>query len=167
MDRAEIQTLLKEYKENSARAAHIRTQTDELSARLALLKARLVYDETGPGAQNITDMPRGTNIGDPTAEVAIRLASGYETDEMKSIRAKMDELTIELKGLEIKIAYVDAWMKCLNVYERWLMDKQAFDETHWRELEDVYKKDFGYWTSYSSLKRMRNAAIDKICRIAR
>ena len=31
-------------------------------------------------------------------------------------------------------------MKCLNVYERWLMDKQAFDETHWRELEDVYKK---------------------------
>lgn len=166
MDRADVQSLIKNYNINCGRAAHIQIQTAELSARLSLLQSRLVYDETGPGAQNITGMPHGTAISDPTAEVAVRLASGYETDEMKSIRAKITALNDEFEALRIKIAYVDAWVKGLNIYERWLILRQSIDETHWRDLEESYKKEFGYYVSSRHLQRMRNAALEKIYTIA-
>lgn len=167
MERAEVLELIKNYNVNTGRAGHLTLTLKEYGAELARLQARLVYDETGPGAQNITGMPHGTTVGDPTAQVAIRLASGYETDEMKSLRVKMEALNDELEKLERKIAYVDAWLKGLNVYERWLILKQGIDETHWRDLEEAYKKEFGSWTSFSSLKRIRNAAVDKICEMAR
>ena len=111
-------------------------------------------------------MPRSTDPSDPTGRLAEKFAEGYVTDHVKQIEAEIVEKTNELSAKTITLLFVGAWLKCLNEKERFVIEKQVIDKLFWRDVIRAYKQLFGDEYSKHGLKAIRDAAMQKIYRIA-
>ena len=61
-----IDEMLRTYRFEVGRCGHLKKDMEVLAYEIERCKAGLVGDLVGPGAQEITDMPRGTTVGNPT-----------------------------------------------------------------------------------------------------
>lgn len=83
-----VDKILDTYAENKARCAHIDAQIKQLESEIEQWK-RNAAEELSLPARTLDGMPRGGQVSDPTAAVAIRLANGFEPEEIATLRRRM------------------------------------------------------------------------------
>lgn len=162
-----VDEALRTHIDDKARASHLAIEIEELERRINTAVRQLASDEAGPRAQVITDMPHGTDVGNPTEELGIRLASGWMPPEIKEMRAQSETLKCEYNILAMRNRYVDAWLGVLTERENWVMLHQYMRQEYWRDILDDYTRQFGQYASKDTLKRMRDRALQQIYTVAR
>lgn len=161
-----IEEMLKTYRFEVGRCGHLENEIAQLNREIAQARADLAGDLAAPGAQVITDMPRGTSVGNPTERYGIMLASGYVSDEVRELEAKLANLTEEYTTRKKTVDYVSSWLNGLPERERWVVEMQYIDGVIWREILVQYPEKFGEYRSKDTLKRIRDRAIDLIIDMA-
>lgn len=157
-----VEEMLKSYRAEVGRCGHLQMEIDILKTEIERDKARLAEDLAGPGAQVITDMPRGTNVGNPTEKIALMLAGGWLSEEIQEKEAKLGELIAEYEERHKTVAFVEAWLAGLPERERWMIEMQVIDSVIWRDIISQYPQKFGEFKSKDTLKRLRDRALDMI-----
>ena len=161
-----IEEMLKSYRFEVGRCGHLEQDIEQIKRDIGKAKACLVSDLVGPGAQVITDMPRGTTVGNPTEKYGLMLAGGWESDEIKELEAKLGEMEAEYSERRKTVDYVDKWLSGLPERERWMIETQYIDGVIWREIVVQYQEKYGEYRSKDTLKRIRDKALDLICDMA-
>lgn len=161
-----IEEMLKTYRFEVGRCGHLGNDIDLLEAQINKAREELAEELAGPGAQVITDMPRGTTVGNPTEKLGIMLASGYKTDEIREMEAKLSEMLAEYTERRKTVRYVESWLNGLPERERWMIEMQVIDGVIWREIIAKYPERFGEYRSKDTLKRIRDRAIEMIIDMA-
>lgn len=161
-----VEEMLKTYRFEVGRCGHLETEIALTEREIEVAKSNLAGDLAGPGAQTITDMPRGTTVGNPTEKLGMMLASGYKSDEIRELEAKLGELTAEYNERKKTVDYVSSWLAGLPERERWMVEMQIIDGVIWREILSKYPERFGEYRSKDTLKRIRDRALDMIIDMA-
>lgn len=161
-----IEEMLKTYRFEVGRCGHLENDIALTKEQIERAKAGLAGDLAGPGAQVITDMPRGTTVGNPTEKLGMMLASGYKSDEIRELEAKLCELIAEYTERKKTVDYVSSWLNGLPERERWMIEMQVIDGVIWREILTKYPERFGEYRSKDTLKRIRDKAFDMIVDMA-
>ena len=157
-----IEEMLKTYRAEVGRCGHLQMEIELLRKEIEADKAGLAGDLAGPGAQVITDMPRGTAVGNPTEKLGIMLASGYISDDIREKEARLNDLQAEYNERHKTVVYVESWLAGLPERERWMIETQVIDGVIWREILTQYPEKFGEYRSKDTLKRIRDKALDMI-----
>lgn len=166
MTRDEIEERLKTYRFEVGRCGHLLNEIELTKREIEAAKSGLAGDLAGPAAQVITDMPRGTSVGNPTEKIGIMLASGYKSDEIQELEAKLGELLAEYTERKKTVDYVESWLGGLPERERWMIEMQVVDGVIWREIITKYPEKFGEYRSKDTLKRIRDKAFEMIIDMA-
>lgn len=161
-----VEEMLKTYRFEVGRCAHLLLDIDLIKRQIARAEEGLAGDLAGPGAQVITDMPRGTSVGNPTERLGMLLASGYKTDEIREMEAELGELMAEYTERRKTVDYVEGWLAGLPERERWMIEMQVIDGVIWREIIAKYPEKFGEYRSKDTLKRIRDRAMEMIIDMA-
>ena len=161
-----IEEMLKTYRFEVGRCGHLENEIALTQNQIERAKAGLAGDLAGPSAQVITDMPRGTTVGNPTEKLGMMLASGYKSDEIRELEAKLGELIAEYTERKKTVDYVSSWLNGLPERERWMIETQVIDGVIWREILTKYPERFGEYRSKDTLKRIRDKAFDMIVDMA-
>lgn len=157
-----IEEMLRTYRNEVGRCGHLEAEIRELEAEIRRERAMLAEEVASPHAQVITDMPRGTGVGNPTEKFGMLLASGWEPDEIREKVAKLAELREEIAERGKTVEYVNRWMSGLPERERWVITKQMLDGVVWRDVVKQYQEQFGEYRSKDTIKRIRDRALDLI-----
>ena len=157
-----VEEMLRSYRAEVGRCGHLLMEIDILKTEIEREKSRLASDLAGPGAQVITDMPRGTTMGNPTEKIALMLAGGWVPEEIREKEAKIGELQSEYDERHKTVVFVESWLNGLPERERWMVETQVIDGVIWREILTQYPERFGEYRSKDTLKRIRDRAMDMI-----
>ena len=114
-----VDEMLKTYRFEVGRCGHLEKDMELLRREIERDKASIVSDLVGPGAQEITDMPRGTTVGNPTEKYGLMLASGWIPEEIREKEARLGELLAEYEERKETVDYVQSWLSGLSERERW------------------------------------------------
>lgn len=166
MELERIDEMLKTYRFEVGRCGHLENEIESTKRAIEAATAGLAGDLAGPGAQVITDMPRGTSVGNPTEKIGVMLASGYKSDEIRELESKLGDLTAEYTERKKTVDYVTSWLNGLPERERWMIEMQVIDGVIWREILMKYPERFGEYRSKDTLKRIRDRALDMIIDMA-
>ena len=161
-----VDEMLKSYRYEVGRCKHLETEIDLLTKAIERGKTFAVSDLVGPGAQVITDMPRGTGLGNPTEMYGMMLADGWQNADIADMENDRKALQAEYDERHKTVAYVESWLAGLNDRERWIIEMQVIDSVIWREILNKYQQTFGEYRSKDTLKRIRDKALDTIYDIA-
>lgn len=162
-----VEEMLKSYRYAVGRCGHIAQEIKTLRAQYATEKHDVLVAIASPKPQQITDMPHGTTVGNPTEKHGLMLASGYASEEMKELEAAIAKLEDEYYANRAITEYVESWLKGLNERERWIVETQVIDGVFWRDVGVQYAARFGESVSKDTLKRIRDKAMEKIYSIAK
>ena len=157
-----VDEMLKSYRHDMGRCGHLLTEIDMLKQEIAKQKSTIVSDLVGPGAQVITDMPRGTMMGNPTEKYGLMLAEGWEPDVIREMREKIAQMQAEYNERQKTVIYVSNWLKCLPERERWIIEMYVIDNVIWAEILVKYQQEFGEYRSKDTLKRLRDRALEMV-----
>lgn len=159
--------MLKNYKAHLGRCKHLELTISYLKREAERLRDGLAADvATNSGAQP-DGMPRGTVVGNPTERLGLMLASGYMSDDLREIEAKIGELQSELGQKLITVQFVDAWMQGLPMKQRWMIERQCFDEMTYAQMNPLYRKEFDEPCSRDTLRRLSRDALASIYEMAK
>lgn len=162
MNAERVDEMLKTYRFEVGRCGHLENDIEQLKRDIEREKNGLAADLAGPGAQVITDMPRGTTVGNPTEKHGIMLATGWVSEAVKEMEARLGELEAEYKERRKTVEYVESWLNGLSERERWMVEAQVIDGVIWREILMQYQERFGEYRSKDTLKRIRDKAMELI-----
>lgn len=165
MQPEQVLSMLRSYRGCAARITHIRCEIQMEKARLKWLEETAVEDMQHVTA-SLTGMPRSGRIGDQSANIAVKLADGYETDEVKQTRRRILDLEANARILELTSAFVEAWLSGLTQKERFVIERRTIDGMTWECVAEDYEKEFGVHYSKDTVRRINRAALEKIYRIA-
>lgn len=165
MRQEEVDAKLKSYRVCVARLAHIDAEIRVKNRQIERLQENAVDDMVHTTA-TLSDMPRGSRINNPTAAVALKVASGYESDEIKALRLEVKALEEEREESELTVLYVRGWLEVLTERERFIVEKHTCGGQYWRDTILAYKERFGEEYSLVGLKRAQARALQKIYKIA-
>jgi hypothetical protein len=161
-----VDEMLRNYREYAARCAYLECAIKEAKKLLMKVRASAVSDAISV-TQHYSDMPGGKGgASDPTARIATRIADGYQSDRELALEAEIAGMEDELRDKTPTVVYVEAWLSVLNPEERFVIENQMIDGMIWRKVIFTYRKAFGDGYSKDTLKRIKNAALDKIYRVA-
>ena len=162
-----VDETVRNYTQDKARVAHLEIEISELERQIAAAIRNLAGDEAGPRAQMISDMPHGTQVGNPTAQLAEKLASGWLPPEIKEMRNELSGLKSEYTKTNARVKYVDAWMEGLSDRERWIIVHQCMRQEFWRDVVEDYTKEFGgQFITKDTLKWLRGKAFKTMYKAA-
>lgn len=164
--KSSVLSLLERYAEDKARVEHLKLELDEMNKLIRQFEKNIHLIVDPLKAQQLTGMPHGTAISDPTASTAVRLASGWIPTDLKDLRDEANTLQEELDKTAESVAYVDAWMLALTEREAWLIRKQVIGKEFWRDIIDDYARDYQIRVSQDSLGRLKTKALKKIYKAA-
>lgn len=157
-----VDEAVKSYARDKARAAHLEIEIAELERRIDLAVTALAGDEAGPKAQKISDMPHGTTVGNPTEQLAVKLASGWLPPEVRDMISEARALQDEYDKTSARVKFVEAWMGALSDRERWIITHQCIQQEYWRDILADYDKQFGGYVTKDGLKFLRGRAFKRI-----
>lgn len=158
--------MLREYKNNVGRRGFLEKAIMEAETDLAYWRSRLAEDMVG-GAQNLDGMPHGTTVGNPTEKMALKLATGYEPEDLKDAERRLAEMRTELRALEMEIVFVEAWLAGLSQKDRWLLERIYFEGFTYNETARAYAELYGIQISRDAVRRMKREAVQKVAEMAR
>ena len=93
----------------------------EAEDTLKIMQRTVAEDVAAPGAQNVTGMPKGNMVGNPTERLGLMLASGDAPRHIAQLKTDIAELKRELHDLTIRINRVAAWLAGLSERESWVI----------------------------------------------
>ncbi len=158
--------MLTDYKICKARCLFLASKINELELLIEKKKSKIIDDEVSITSV-LSDMPRGTNISSPVEKLAIKVADGYINSDIIELKYEYKELTYELeKGKQI-INYVEAWLGGLSNKEKLIVELFYFEKLTWREIQLHFEKNNREYMSKSTLRRIKNDAINKILSICK
>ena len=165
MQREAVDQCLANYREYSARCSFLEQEINELKLLAEKLKGSAVADAVTITAQ-MTGMPHGTEITDPTGKIAIKFADGYTPDYIVEIDREIRKLENERRAKMSTIVFVDAWLKALCKRERFVIENKVIGGMFWRELIYAYKSEFGEEYSKQGMKKIKDRALERIYKVA-
>lgn len=165
MQSVKVNEFLKNYKEYDARCKYLEANIEQTKNMLYKAKQNLV-DESVNVTQKLSGMPHGTGTGDPTGQLGIRMASGFLPPYISELELEIKEMKAELEAKSIVVHFVNAWLQALNPKELFIIEHQTIGGMYWREIIFAYKAAFGDTYSKDGLKRIRDAALEKIYKVA-
>lgn len=162
MTHEKVDELLKAYRFEVGRCGHLETEIGRIEKELAQCKSQLAEDAASIQSQQLSDMPRGTAIGNPTERVGLMLASGWTPDYIKSMEAEIASLKSEYNSRYFTVLFVSSWLKGLSERERWIVEHQIIDNEYWKDVISGYRIEYHEDSSKDSLKRLKMRALGKI-----
>lgn len=159
--------MLKSYRFEVGRCGHIQAEIKVLQRQYSELENDITVAMVSPGAQKISDMPRGTTVGNPTERNAMRLLEGLRDPELKEIELKISALESEYNHRHATVEYVMSWLSGLTERERWVVEAQVIDGVFWKDVCSRYRQHFEEDCSKDTLKRYRDRALFKIFEMAK
>ncbi len=157
-----VDAILSSYKADKARIEHLKVETEALRTVAAELERARVTNAAVPQTQNLSGMPRGSSPSDPTAVIAVRLASGWEGEDIEQLKSELREFELEKRIRSNHVSYVEAWLQALNEQEHFVIWKQVINGELWRSIADDYAKQYGICVSQDSMSRLKHKALNKI-----
>lgn len=161
-----VDAMLKEYKFAVGRCGHLEAEIQQLERQIAAAQHDRAADLAAVKPQQITDMPHGTQVGNPTEKFGLMLASGWESEYIKDLQEQYSELIAKHADFKIKVAFVDSWLSGLNDRERWIVEQQVIEARFWKDVQMEYRRQFEEICSKDTLKRLRSRAMEKIYKMA-
>ena len=160
-----INEALSMYLERLARCEFLDTEIKILSEMLEKAESEMVDDEVSL-SQELTGMPHGTSISDPTGKLGLRLACGFESWSVKQIKEELANMREEYNTLRYWVAFVQAWLKCLTEKERKLIEMKYIQKLSWDEIINNYQREYGQKYGKSGMKVLVQKSIEKVYKIA-
>jgi len=160
-----VNEALSAYLERMARCEFLDGEIKLLREMLEKAEREMVDDEVSL-SQELTGMPHGTSIGDPTGRLGLKLACGFESWSVKQIKEELIKLNEEYNTLKYWVAFVGAWLKCLTDKERMLIEMKYIQKLSWDEIINAYQKAYGQRYGKSGMKILVQKSIEKIYKIA-
>jgi len=159
--------MLRDYKNNVGRSGFLKKAIEEAEVDVALWESRLAEDLVGSGGANLDGMPHGTTVGNPTERMALMLATGYEPEDLKDAKKRLEEMRRELRELDMVVFFVETWLEGLSTKEHWLIEQVYFEGSTYNEAARAYADRYGIQVSRDGIRRMKKAAVDKIIKMAK
>lgn len=160
-----VDELLRGYRVNAARVEHLTREIAMLERDIARAERGLAEDLAAVRPQQITDMPHGTAISNPTEKLALMLVGGWEPEDLKHMRARLAAMVNARERAQAEAAFVDVWLKALPERERFVVTAQTIDRLPWDDVREAYQGRFGE-ASKDTLKRLRARGMEIIYEIA-
>ena len=164
MQKEAVKQMLQSYREDKARCQYLENEIPQLEHMADVLKTEMVDDAVSI-TQVISDMPRGTSISDPTGRLGALFAAGYTPDHIKQVEQQIRAKRRELKSKLITVTFVDSALTGLTDRERFVVRSKYIDGMFWREIGEAFEQRFSLPYGRTSLKRISEEALTKICRI--
>ena len=161
-----INEALSSYLERLSRCEFLESEIKILREMLEKAEMEMVNDEVSL-SQELTGMPHGTSIGDPTGKLGLRLACGFESWTVKQIKEELSKLQDEYNTLKYWVSFVQAWLKCLTDKERALIEMKYIQKLSWDEIINNYQKEHGQRYGRSGMKLQVQKAMEKVYKIAK
>ena len=156
---------LSSYLERVARCEFLDSEIGILREMLNKAETEMVDDEVSL-SQELTGMPHGTSISDPTGKLGLRLACGFESWTVKQIKEELTKLQEEYNTLKYWVSFVRAWMMCLTDKEKMLVEMKYIQKLSWDEIINKYQKEYGQRYGKSGMKILVQKSIEKVYKIA-
>lgn len=166
MTKADVIQMIESYRNDAARCGHLEVEIAQQGEYLRQAMANRAEDAAGPQAQQITGMPHGTGVSNPTERIGVALASGYLPDYVRNIEAKLDALKREYDSIRYNVQYVQSWLSGLLDNERFIIQHQMIDRWPWPNVVEAYNAQFGIPLSKDTLRRVKARALNSIFRAA-
>lgn len=166
MTRKKVDEMLKAYRFEVGRCGHLEAEISQLEKAIRQAMATMDEDVTAVRPQQLSGMPHGTTVGNPTEKLGIMLASGWVPDDILEMQAELKETKQEHEQRYFTVLFVSAWLNGLPERERWIVEHQVIDGEYWKEVVCKFKTAFQEETSKDSLKRLKQRAMEKIYQMA-
>ena len=167
MELDRILLILRDYKVALGRCNHLKTEMAIVERQIEVERRDMAETLASPKPMQLTDMPRGTQIGKPTEKFGTMLADGYKTDELSRLESRLGELQAEYDDRISTVEYVNSWMYGLTDREKTVIKANIIDDLSWKDTIVVYKQRFSDEVSKDTLKRIKDKAMDKIREMAK
>lgn len=161
----QVDEMLHNYRENTARIALIDTEISSLRNLYADMEKTIVEDSVSTTSV-LTGMPRGNKTSDPTGRVGIGVAAGDVPSHMRQIEDEIRVLSRERRELQTPVEKVDALLKALNEKQGFVLYRKAIDQMQWREIAYAYKKLFDIDYSRQGIKKIYKESMLRLYRVA-
>lgn len=156
---------LENYREYSARCTFLEEEIKELQELKRKLENTAISDAVHITSV-MTGMPHGTEITDPTGRIAIQFADGFKPEHIKQIDEEIRKLEAERRAKISTVIFVNAWLKVLTEREMYIVENKVIGGMVWRDLIAGYNAKFGVMYSKSGMKNLKDAAMEKIYKVA-
>ena len=167
MTKEKVDLLLSNHRENVGRCLHLQAEIAELQSSIADAERNLATDLAWAHSYELSDMPHGTAVSQPTEKIGLQLASGWKPDYIVTMQQRLAECEREQQEREINRMFVDGWLKGLPDRERWLIENQVIDKVFWRDILIRYRQRFETDLSKDTLQRVKARALEQIYAMAR
>lgn len=167
MTKTEVLEMLEGYRCAVGRCGHLEVEIKETIKYIQDAMNNRAEDAAAPHAQQISGMPRGSGVGNPTEQIGIMLASKYVPDYIRNMEAHLKELQAEHDERARTVSYVEKWLEGLTEKEHWIISHKIIDGDPWRVCLHDYEKQYGEAVSKDTLRRMKRLALGSIFRSAR
>lgn len=166
MTRETVDEKLRMYRFNCGRCGHLRVEIAKLESEIAAGHSMIAAEAASIQAQQMSSMPHGSVVGNPTERVGLKLASGWKPEYLDSLAEQLQEMRNEYRERRADVEYVDSWLKGLADRERWVIHQQVIDGKYWKDIIAEYKTAYAEDVSKDTLKRLRQRAYEKIYELA-
>ena len=165
MQPEQVNEMLKNYKAYVGRCAHLEIEIKYAEQHFEKIRD-IIIEASAYHVQDYStmDMPKGTGIGNPTEQLALKIASGSNgmSEIMQEDRERIKALKKEYAEKMMVVRFVEAWLSGLTDKERWLLTEQVIEGKYWHEILRRYEMDFIDSITKDSLKRIKRKAMQKI-----
>lgn len=162
-----VDKLLAGHRENVGRCLHVEAEIVRLKGELKAAEQNLALDMSTAHNYELSDMPRGTAVGQPTERIALKLASGWKPDYVEALEQQLAAYEAEHAERKLNRLFVEGWLEGLPERERWLIETQVIDGVYWRDVLIRYRQKFGVDVSKDTLQRVKAQAMERIYEMAK
>lgn len=166
MRHEKVDGMLKAYRFDVGRCGHLQTEIARLKKAIVHAMETLAQEAASVPSGRISEIPRGTAVGNPTEKTAILLASGWVSDAVREMQKELEALQQEFSERNFTVLFVTSWLQGLTERERWMIEHQVIDGETWRDIGTSFRIAFGEAMSKDSLKRLKWRAMQKVYRMA-
>lgn len=166
MTHERVNEMLKGYRYDVGRCGHLEAEIRRIQRQIEAEKNNTVETLAAPKPQQITDMPHGTQVGNPTEKFGLMLADGFKSADMEKLEIELARAQAEYDERRQTVDHVSSWLNGLPERERWMVETQVIDGVFWKDVANRYRQRFHEDISKDTLKRIRDKAMDMIYRIA-
>lgn len=167
MTMEEICEILSQHRQSIGKRDLLQIEIAEAKETLKIMQRTVAEDVAAPGAQNVTGMPKGNAVGNPTECLGLMLASGDAPRHIAQLKTDIAELKRELHDLTIRINRVVAWLASLSERESWVITGHMIDGLTWYDMTEDYQRRYGQPRTRRSLQRLKRQALRKIAQMAK
>jgi len=167
MQNATVDKLLAEHRGNVGRCLHVEAEIVRLKGELKAAMQNLALDMSTAHNYELSDMPRGGQVGQPTERIALKLASGWKPDYIEKIEQEIAVYEAEHTVRNLNRMFVESWLSGLPERERWLIETQVIDGVFWNDVLIRYRQKFGIDVGKKTLQRVKAKAMNRIYEMAK